>query len=724
MWLLSVSACMVLKTPSDVNTGPDGEILDFLEEEKASREAYFATPLSFEGRLVGMDGQPQEGLTVEIQNQVTQSDSSGHFEFAELRRQNSNLSISGLGIRNELFPVHLAVDRSINGIVWPSLPLVEANDSAQRLYFTGDVALGRRFLELDPSERGVFPSEDPEALISVSDPVPGALSTIQWVKPFFDLADGAVLNLESPVTDDPQFPHPTKEHVFFTLPESLVILQELGIDFVSLGNNHIYDYLDQGLLDTFEALENWGVPYGGAGISPGLAWQPQQVTLGTNAYDLISASSIDGSVHDIGFSASDTQGGSADLLNTDDFLFAFADRQNPIIALFHTGNEYATFASEYSDSRAALAIESGAELVISHHPHVTQHWGMHEGKLIFHSLGNFIFDQVRMDTMMGVIAEIDMHETVSRARALPIYIEDYRPRPVSGALADRFLVGLTERSSQNGVDAVTHLGRSWIDDGQWVYSERSVDLIAVPNENGSAIVDLRSVLESGERIGDVLAQQGELRYGSDLMIYGDIEDYDIDDDDFEAARWDIEGDSRYVCTDNPYRGAAALCSVRAQTNTDSVSTAFRHRIRILNDEIGDANKAVSFVGARFEEGAGSNQVLIQFYASVGSASFGEQTILSSEGGQTDWELNWADIRIPDDPSNVMDVETETPRAIRVFLEHSPPLEGNGRLMWDDLALVMWENQPTHQISPTFLRLDGLSEQTMVTLTLLKAIRAE
>ena len=74
MWLLCVSACMVLKTPSDVNTGPDGEILDFLEEEKASREAYFATPLSFEGRLVGMDGQPQEGLTVEIQNQVTQSD--------------------------------------------------------------------------------------------------------------------------------------------------------------------------------------------------------------------------------------------------------------------------------------------------------------------------------------------------------------------------------------------------------------------------------------------------------------------------------------------------------------------------------------------------------------------------------------------------------------------------------------------------------------------------
>jgi len=39
-----------------------------------------------------------------------------------------------------------------------------------------------------------------------------------------------------------------------------------------------------------------------------------------------------------------------------------------------------------------FAIDNGADLVIVHHPHIIQGVEVYEGKLIAHSLGNFVFD--------------------------------------------------------------------------------------------------------------------------------------------------------------------------------------------------------------------------------------------------------------------------------------------------------------------------------------------
>lgn len=723
MWLMGLSACMVLDTENKNQSAESTDTDHFLDQEEENRDEYLSELIVFEGRVIDLDGRPLGGVTLSLQGQQAQSDSEGHFSFEGLQRANANLELRGPGLRAELFPVHLAVETDIAIVRWPPLPMVSSEEGLNRVYFAGDVALGRRFLELNPSERDQFPSNDPDALISVDDPTPGSIATTQWMVPYFELADGAILNLESPVTDNPQNPHPTKDYVFFTLPESLVILPTLGIDFVTLGNNHIYDYQDQGLIDTFNFVEAWGIPFGGAGLTPETAWTPQTIRLGSGDYTLISASSINGAEHAIGYSANEVQGGSADLRNTDDFINAFSDSEHPQIALLHTGNEYENYVSSYSENRAQLAIENGAELVISHHPHVTQHWGVYQDKYIFHSLGNFIFDQDRMDTMMAVVAEVDIGTAVERARAFPIYIEDYRPRPVAGALADRFLVALSERSELYGVQAISYLGRSWVDDGGWSTEARELELTAEPDQNGSAILDLRPILEAGERIVDVQFSAGTLRYGSDLMVYGDIEDYDVDEDAFEAARWDVDGESRYVCTDETYRGVAALCSVRDASNTGAVSTAFRHRIRVLGDS-SQPNRAVSFVGQRREEGTGETRVRISFYASVEDAYFGDQVIAVSEGGTSDWQQVWADIQIPEDPSDTVNFETEAPRGIRVFLEQDPPQEGQGRMIWDDLALVTWESEPSYQLSPTFLRLDGLSASARVQLTLQKSVRRE
>jgi len=64
-----------------------------------------------------------------------------------------------------------------------------------------------------------------------------------------------------------------------------------------------------------------------------------------------------------------------------------------IITLYpHWGVEYDTFANLVQKDFARKAIDMGVELIIGHHPHVTQEIEFYEGVPIFYSLGNAVFD--------------------------------------------------------------------------------------------------------------------------------------------------------------------------------------------------------------------------------------------------------------------------------------------------------------------------------------------
>jgi poly-gamma-glutamate synthesis protein (capsule biosynthesis protein) len=58
----------------------------------------------------------------------------------------------------------------------------------------------------------------------------------------------------------------------------------------------------------------------------------------------------------------------------------------------HWGWEHERIASEEQRAMARLMIDSGADAVVGSHPHVTQDIEVYQGKPIFYSLGNFIFN--------------------------------------------------------------------------------------------------------------------------------------------------------------------------------------------------------------------------------------------------------------------------------------------------------------------------------------------
>ena len=148
--------------------------------------------------------------------------------------------MSRAGYQKEIVPIALRVALTVAEVTIPPFSLIADDANNIRFLFGGDTSFARRFL--DPPEvtpANEIPADNPDALILASDPEPGSREVVQYIRPYYQNVDFGVLNFESPVTDDPSTPHLTKSYKYFSLIESLPALTWLGVDYVSLGNNHV-----------------------------------------------------------------------------------------------------------------------------------------------------------------------------------------------------------------------------------------------------------------------------------------------------------------------------------------------------------------------------------------------------------------------------------------------------------------------------------------------------
>ncbi len=170
------------------------------------------------------------------------------------------------------------------------------------------------------------------------------------------------------------------------------------IHMVNLANNHIMDGGLERLLLTRNRLNQAGVKAVGVGSDLEEAWTAATIT-----------------VHGvrIGFvGASYTSKNSSRMVRLPyvariDHRFALRDSVKAlrgqvdfVVAAMHAGVEYVTFPAAEQIQFAHSAIESGADLVIGTHPHVVQRTEKYRDRYIFHSLGNFVFDQERPKTVL------------------------------------------------------------------------------------------------------------------------------------------------------------------------------------------------------------------------------------------------------------------------------------------------------------------------------------
>lgn len=648
------------------------------------------------GCVVDDMGQPIAGAQISRLAQIATTDEAGLFAFPGVVPGNALLTITANGYKSERI-AHIAPSQRVVRV-----PLIPDPAGRVRMLFGGDVSFGRRLLDTDDSTPfGQMPPDDPEALILVSDPLPGSLATVEYIKPHFLAADLGIINLESAVTDDPADPHPTKEYVYFSLPGSLPALIDIGIDYVSLGNNHVYDYLAGGLADTLTELLAISMPNSGAGGDPEFAFQPAVVPSQGHDYAFLSMTSIAGSQHPIEYVASATQGGAADLRDSDRVAMVIADQVAagtiPIVQ-YHVGFEYTYEPAPINVNRMHTAIDGGAALAIGHHTHVAQGFGFYNDVLLAHCLGNLLFDQDRLETMLGVLVRVDMDgPTLAAARAIPVYLEDYRPHLIAGDLADRFMRRLGEFSRAYGAQVVPYLGQGWVlptgDPVTTTTRQVTVD-VDIP-ASGWTVLDLRGLAEADESLARISASDPAvtLRAGRDALLYGDMEDWDTDEDTGEHSRWDF-GASVTPCP-NPGRGLGALCSERTSTNTVPSRIYLRNRVRVKGEALAMPNKEVSLVVHGHGDNAGAVFAEFTYVASVGDLVFGAEELLLFAPGSYDWTPTAVDVDLPpDDPLADPADDYAHARAMRLVVRHEQPVTDTGIFGLDDVALVNWEEDIT------------------------------
>jgi poly-gamma-glutamate synthesis protein (capsule biosynthesis protein) len=209
--------------------------------------------------------------------------------------------------------------------------------------------------------------------------------------------DLVVGNLEGPITDSASVSTNSiigsRDNYIFTFPlDTGANLFKNNVKLVDIGNNHILNFGDEGLAKTKDNLKQNNVDFFGdsSGEKRIATFEKNGIKIIFVAYNQFENDAKNKTLNDIA---------KAKQLNAD-----------KIILYTHWGKE---FVPESEDKIKALAhefIDVGVDLIIGSHPHVIQNKEIYNGKTIYYSLGNFIFDQYfSSETQDGLIVQIEIN---------------------------------------------------------------------------------------------------------------------------------------------------------------------------------------------------------------------------------------------------------------------------------------------------------------------------
>ena len=221
-----------------------------------------------------------------------------------------------------------------------------------------------------------------------------------------------------------------KYYTFRADPEREVILQQMGIDIVSLANNHIYDFGADAFYDTLEVLEGIEMPYVGAGADMEEASRPVYFVADGMKIGFVSANRSEKFIFTP--EAGDNSPGVVRMYDTtmmNDIIGEASGQCDYLIAYVHWGTEDSKYYESYQTAIAQEFFDSGADALIGSHPHVLQGMGFVYGKPVVYSLGDFWFNaETKYTTIVTLKVTIDGLEELS---VLPCIQEGYETHYIS-----------------------------------------------------------------------------------------------------------------------------------------------------------------------------------------------------------------------------------------------------------------------------------------------------
>ncbi len=210
--------------------------------------------------------------------------------------------------------------------------------------------------------------------------------------------DVMLLNCEYPISDTGT-PMKGKTYTFRASVKYADIFEKIGVDIVSLANNHVYDYGREAFFNTLKTLDDRNVYRIGAGKDLDEAREVQYFTINGRKIAYVAATRAEKTILTPGadenspgvFRAYDST-----LLNE---TIREAKAQSDIVILYiHWGAEHENRIESIIRTQGKEYIDSGADVIIGAHAHQLQGIEFYKGKMIAYNLGNYLFNGWTTDT--------------------------------------------------------------------------------------------------------------------------------------------------------------------------------------------------------------------------------------------------------------------------------------------------------------------------------------
>lgn len=230
---------------------------------------------------------------------------------------------------------------------------------------------------------------------------------------FLHSADHVVANVEGPLVKNMKntATEGTVQLMHTMDPDATKVLRKMNADIWNICNNHIMDAGEDGVAKTLSEAANFGAVTVGAGMDISEASRPV-------FFD--EAGGI--GMFSVGYQrgckpAGDGKAGCYNWSDLDRIRETIKDIKSKCkycVIIAHAGEEFTSLPSPYTRDRYHLYLEMGADIIVAHHPHVPMNYETVGDKIIFYSLGNFIFDtdyqRAQYNTEFGILVKLNFTE--------------------------------------------------------------------------------------------------------------------------------------------------------------------------------------------------------------------------------------------------------------------------------------------------------------------------
>ena len=211
-------------------------------------------------------------------------------------------------------------------------------------------------------------------------------------------SDIMVVNNEFTISDRGE-KMPGKYYTFRASPKRLPIYEEMGVDLVTLANNHVYDFGETAFNDMLDSLKEYKIPYIGAGKNITEAKKPYYFII--NGYKIAFINATRAEKNIMTPEATETKGGVFRCYDANPLAELIKETKKEsdyVITLIHWGKEDSHELETVQIETAKTYIDAGTDIIVGSHAHVLQGIEIYKDKPIIYNLGDFIFNDETKDT--------------------------------------------------------------------------------------------------------------------------------------------------------------------------------------------------------------------------------------------------------------------------------------------------------------------------------------